>query len=56
MLLLDNCGRLRRRVIRAFAGQPALFARMLAMHIGAIPPLDYLKNGLALGWRMLTAA
>ncbi len=55
MLLLDRRGRLRRRAMRAFAGHPALFASMLALHIGEVSPLDYLTNGLALGWRLLTA-
>jgi flavin-dependent dehydrogenase len=55
MLLLDSRGRLRRRAMRAFAGHPALFASMLAMHVGEVSSLDYLTNTLALGWRILTA-
>jgi flavin-dependent dehydrogenase len=54
MLMLGGGGRLRRRAMRAFEGHPRLFARMLAMHVGALSPLDSLTNGLALGWRMLT--
>jgi flavin-dependent dehydrogenase len=54
MLLLDRRGGLRSRVIRAFAGQPNLFAGMLAMHVGQQSTTDFLTNGLALGWRMLT--
>jgi hypothetical protein len=54
MLLLDSRNRLRSRVMRALASQPALFARMLAMHIGEVSPKDYLTSGLALGWRLLT--
>ena len=54
MLLLDQRGGLRSRVIRAFAGQPNLFAGMLAMHVGEQSTTDFLTNGLALGWRMLT--
>ena len=54
MLLLDGQSRLRSRAIRALAGHPALFGRLLAMHIGEISPKDFLTNSLALGWRMLT--
>jgi hypothetical protein len=55
MLLLDNLGRIRRRAMRAFGKHPALFAGMLAMHIGEVSPMEYFTNSLALGWRMLTA-
>ncbi len=54
MLLLDQRRGLRRRVIRAMAGSPKLFAGMLAAHVGEQPPTDVLFNGLALGWRMIT--
>lgn len=54
MLLLDRQGRLRSRVLRAFAGKPDLFAGMLAMHVGAQSTSQSLSNGLALGWQMLT--
>jgi flavin-dependent dehydrogenase len=54
MLLLDRHGGLRSRAIRAFAGRPTLFAGMLAMHVGEQSTTDFLTNGLALGWRMLT--
>ena len=54
MLLLDRQRDLRSRAIRAFAGRPNLFAGMLAMHVGEQSTADFLSNGLALGWRMLT--
>ena len=54
MLLLDRPGGLRSRAMRALAGQPKLFAGMLAMHVGELSTTDFLTNGLALGWRMLT--
>jgi len=54
MLLMDSRSRLRKRAMRALAGNPALFGRMLAMHIGEISPREFLTNSLALGWRMLT--
>jgi flavin-dependent dehydrogenase len=54
MLLLDRRRGLRSRVIRALAGEPKLFGGMLAMHVGELSIPDFLSNGLALGWRMLT--
>jgi flavin-dependent dehydrogenase len=54
MLLMDSRRRLGRRAVRAMASRPAVFARMLAAHVGQISPLASAANGLALGWRMLT--
>ena len=54
MLMLDRSDPLRRRAIRAFASNPRLFARMLAMHVGESSASDFLATGLAVGWRMLT--
>jgi flavin-dependent dehydrogenase len=56
MLSLDRFPRLRRRVLRAMASDPEIFAKMLAMHVGAISPGDFLMHGmLPLGRQMLTA-
>ncbi|MBS1854547.1 MAG: NAD(P)/FAD-dependent oxidoreductase [Acidobacteria bacterium] len=54
MLLLDGRHRLRRRAIRAMAGEPRLFARMLALHVGDSSFTNFLAGGLALGWRMVS--
>jgi len=54
MLLLDRHGRLRSRVLHAFAARPSLLSRMLALHVGELSFFDTAANGLALGWRMLT--
>ncbi|MCU1303362.1 MAG: monooxygenase, FAD-binding [Candidatus Sulfotelmatobacter sp.] len=54
MLTLDWKTSLRQRVMRAFNSDPRLFSRMLAMHVGALSPLDFAANGLSLGWRMAT--
>jgi len=54
MLLLDSRARLRRRVVRTMGTHPALFARMLSMHVGELSKLDFLTNGLSFGWHMLT--
>jgi flavin-dependent dehydrogenase len=55
MLLLEHREKLRSRVMRAFMTEPKLFARMLATHVGAVSPMDFAGNGLALGWKLLTA-
>ena len=54
MLLLDRRNSLRHRAIRVMAEQPRLFTQMLAMHVGQLAPADFVTNGLALGWQMLT--
>lgn len=55
MLTLDRFPQLRRKVLRAFSAQPALFANQLAMHVGAISSTDFLFRGmLPLGWQILT--
>jgi flavin-dependent dehydrogenase len=54
MLLLDRRHGLRHRAIRAMAGQPGIFSRLLAMHVGEWTTAGFVSNGLALGWRILT--
>ncbi len=54
MLLLEHRERLRSRVMHAFMTEPELFARILATHVGAVSPMDFAANGVALGWRLLT--
>jgi menaquinone-9 beta-reductase len=55
MLTLDWKTSFRQRVMCAFGSDPQLFGRMLAMHVGALSPLEFAANGLALGWRVLSA-
>jgi len=55
MLALDWKISFRQRVMRAFDSDPSLFARMLAMHVGALSPVDVAATGLSLGRRVLTA-
>jgi flavin-dependent dehydrogenase len=54
MLMLDGRRRLRGRAIRAMAGEPRLFARLLALHVGESSLTNFLASGLALGWRMVS--
>ena len=55
LLLLGSHDGLRRRVMRVFMNEPALFARLLATHVGAASAKDSATNGLALAWQLLTA-
>jgi flavin-dependent dehydrogenase len=55
MLALDWKISLRRQVMRALSSDQRLFSRMLAMHVGVGSPVNLLTDGLALGWRALTA-
>ena len=56
MLAMDEHPKFRRRVFRAFAAEPKLFPRLLAMHTGAISPTQFgLRGTLSLGWQLLTA-
>jgi menaquinone-9 beta-reductase len=55
MLTLDWKKSFRQCVLRAFGSDPRLFARMLAMHVGELSPIDFAGVGLSLGWRMLGA-
>jgi flavin-dependent dehydrogenase len=54
MLAMTGRPRMRRRVLRIFAEEPRLFARMLAIHVGSATAVDYAVEGLRLGWRMVT--
>ncbi|MDR3698320.1 MAG: FAD-dependent monooxygenase [Candidatus Sulfopaludibacter sp.] len=54
MLFMDSRTRLRTRTMRALESKPALFRRMLALHVGEVNPRQILKNGVALGWQILT--
>ena len=55
MLTLEWKAWFRQRVMRAFGSDPRMFADMLAMHVGALSPVDFAATGLSLGWRVLNA-
>ncbi len=56
MLSLDRYPRLRGAVLPALAARPNLFAKLLAMHVGELPPMDFLlRNAVPLGWGVLSA-
>jgi flavin-dependent dehydrogenase len=55
LLLLDRHETLRNRAMRALASDRELFARLLAIHTGAISPAGLASTGALLGWRLVAA-
>ena len=55
MLLLDRRPRLRERALRGMEASPDVFARMVAIHVGATSRRHMAATGALLGWRFLTA-
>jgi flavin-dependent dehydrogenase len=55
LLLLDSQPKLRHRAMRALAAHPDLFARLLAVHVGATSPRHLAETGALLGWRFVAA-
>jgi menaquinone-9 beta-reductase len=55
LLLLDKQPRVRHRAMRALAEHPELFARLLAVHVGATSPGHLAATGAQLGWRFVVA-
>ena len=55
LLLLDRYPSLRRRAFRGMAGEPELFARLLATHLGEASPKFLAATSLRFGWQFLTA-
>ena len=55
LLLLDRYPSVRKRVLRCFAGEPQLFARLLAAHLGESSRKFLAATSLRLGWQLLTA-
>ncbi len=55
MLLLGRHTALRHRALRALAGRPELFSRLLAIHAGETSPGHLMETGALLGWSLLSA-
>jgi len=54
MLTLDRRPWLQERTLRVFREHPKVFCRLLAFHVGALPPTRLVWDGLKLGWGLLT--
>jgi flavin-dependent dehydrogenase len=56
MTLMDRNSWVRKHALRAFAKEPALFARLLRIHVGDESLRDFGARGiLNLGWELLLA-
>ena len=55
LLLLDKQPKVRQRAMHALAKHPDLFARLLAVHVGATSPGHLAATGAQLGWRFVVA-
>lgn len=55
MLALDGRPRLQHRTLQVFQQHPEVFRRLLALHVGALPPQQLVRDGLTLGWGLITA-
>lgn len=56
MLLMDKSSWIRQRALRAFLRKPALFERLLSVHVGELSLRNFgLKGVLNLGWQLLIA-
>lgn len=53
MLFMARQDGIRRRIMQEFESNPQYFAGMLAMHVGAGTPREYVSNGISLGWQLL---
>lgn len=53
LLALDRKPTLRRQAMRAFASDPRLFERMVAMHVGVLSSVESVSTGLSIGWQIL---
>jgi flavin-dependent dehydrogenase len=55
LLLLDRQPKMRSRAMQVLAAHPDLFARLLAVHVGATSPRHFAATGALLGWRLIAA-
>ena len=56
MLMLDGRPRLQQRTLQVFRRRPEIFRRLVALHVGMLSPLELARDGLTLGWGLLTAS
>ena len=55
MLTLNGRPRLQHRTLQVFRERPEIFRRLLALHVGALPPRQLVWDGLTLGWGLINA-
>jgi menaquinone-9 beta-reductase len=55
MLTMDRRPRLQRRTLQVFRKHPEIFRRLVALHMGALPPTHLVWDGITLGWGLLNS-
>jgi flavin-dependent dehydrogenase len=55
LLLMARHRGVRSRAMHALSSEPALFSRLLGLHVGETAPAEAVSAGLQFGWRFLTA-
>jgi hypothetical protein len=56
--MLKQLGRydgVRERTLKMLHGNPELFGRLLAVHVGRVTPKELMATGAALGWQLLAS-
>ena len=54
MLLMDRRPKLQQRTLKVFERHPEIFQRLVEFHVGILPPSQLVREGLTLGWELLT--
>jgi menaquinone-9 beta-reductase len=54
MLTMDRRPRLQSHTLRIFERHPRIFQRLVEFHVGILPPSQLVRQGLTLGWDLLT--
>jgi menaquinone-9 beta-reductase len=54
MLLMDRRPQFQRRMFKIFEKRPEIFQRLVEFHVGILPPSQLVREGLTLGWELLT--
>lgn len=55
LLAMDRRPRLQQSTLKIFNRYPGFFRRMVEFHVGILPPSQLVRQGLTLGWELLTA-
>lgn len=54
MLTMDRRPKLQERTLKIFEKHPEIFQRLVEFHVGILPPSQLVREGLMLGWDLLT--
>ncbi len=54
MLTMDRRPKLQQQTLRVFQEHPKIFQRLVEFHVGILPPSQLVREGLTIGWELLT--